>query len=89
MQKTRMARTLLLKGGKEKKKKHVGKPKCEKSKSELGPPRVLWFVVLNVSPLASLIGHVTPDSVIIKTHLDCYKNLTSIPGSKLSSFQTI
>lgn len=34
-----MARTLLLKGGKgEKKKKHVGKPKCEKSKSELGPP---------------------------------------------------
>lgn len=33
-----MARTLLLKGGKGKKKNHVGKPKCEKSKSELGPP---------------------------------------------------
>lgn len=35
-----MARTLLLKGGKggKKKKKHVGKPNCETSKSELGPP---------------------------------------------------
>lgn len=75
-----MARTLLLKGGKAGGGGHAGKPKREKSKSDPGPPefRGLLFQMSLLWP----DWHITPDSVI-KAHLDCYNNLTSIPGSKL------
>lgn len=44
--------------------------------------RSLWFVVLNVYPLAFLTSFILV-SAFINSHLDFYSNLTSILGSKL------